>query len=243
VGADNAGVGALVVPFEFGKAKDCNSTGVAFVRAELNTGKTVEGSCRRGRVRFDDLEPGPYTVTVYGLDQQGREIMDSLDRKPVRADVVGDDAVVVIDPPIPLVSAPAKLKLRWTFGFGSCQSDEIGAFAVTAWNIDQLTEQMTGRLNCLSQGDHVENYRVLPDPGRLLAGDQVGAADVQPLDQSDLPVGDRVSFTFPPPPAGGEIRLSLSCDEGGCRGTGAPDLDARDPKAIAPGLQTQRDGV
>jgi hypothetical protein len=46
---------------------------------------------------------------------------------------------------------------------------------------------------------------------------------VQPDDESNLAVGDRISFGFAPPGPGGEIRLSLSCDEGGCRGSGLPD--------------------
>lgn len=219
----HADSGALVVPFEFGKQKDCGSSGVEFVRAELNTGESVEGSCRRGRVRFEDLEPGPYTVVVYGMDHDGHEVMDSLDRKPVRVDVVGGHAMVVVDPPIQLVSAPAKLKLRWTFGFGSCESDEIGGFGITAWNVDQVTEMATAKLRCSTPGDHVENYRVVPDPGRLLVGDQVGSVDIQALDEADLPVGDRTTFTFDPPSAGDEIKLSISCDEGGCHGSGVPD--------------------
>lgn len=216
--------GSLVVPFEFAKEKDCVDSGVEFVRVELNTGEMIEGSCRRGRVRFDGLEPGPYTVVVYGLDGDGREVMDSLDQKPVRVDVVGGRSLVVVDPPIQLVAAPARLKLRWTFGFGSCQSDEIAAFAVTAWDADYMTELLTATIDCLLPGDKVENYRVLPDPTRALAGGVMAAADVQALDESKLPVGDRVAFSFQAPAAGEQVRLSISCDAGGCTGSGIADL-------------------
>jgi hypothetical protein len=221
--ASSSDSGALVIPYGFGKARDCTSMGVESVRAELNTGNTVEGSCKRGRVRFDTLDPGSYTVVMYGLDHEGVAVVDSLGTGPVKVEVVGGHAMVVVDPPIELVASPARLKLRWTFGFGSCESDSIMGFTVTAWHVDGSTELGTTNLACSTPGDRPDRYRLLPDHDRRLGGDVLAAVDVQPYDESNLGVGDHVSFGFAPPGAGGEIRLSLSCDEGGCRGSGVPD--------------------
>jgi hypothetical protein len=218
--------GALVVPYDFGKSRDCTTMGVQSVRAELNSGEMVEASCKRGRVRFDALEPGAYTVVMYGLDANGTAVVDSLSSGPVPVDVVGGNARVVVDPPIQLVPAPAKLKLRWTFGFGSCQSDEIDGFTVTAWHIDGTTELVVTNLPCATPGDRPERYRLVPDLGRTLAGEQLGAVDVQAYDESALAIGDRVAFSFAPPGPGGEILLSIRCDEGGCQGSGEPDPPA-----------------
>jgi hypothetical protein len=215
--------GALVIPYDFGKSRDCTSMGVQSVRAVLNSGDMVEASCKRGRVRFDALEAGEYKVVMYGLDAEGTAIVDSLGSGPVPVDVVGGNARVVVDPPILLVPAPVKLKLRWTFGFGSCESDEIDGFTVTGWHIDGTTELVVANLACETPGDRPERYRLVPDPGRTLAGDQLGAVDVQPYDDSMLAIGDRVAFSFTPPGAGGEILLSIRCDEGGCQGSGEPD--------------------
>lgn len=215
--------GALVIPYEFGKSRDCMTMGVQSVRAELNSGDMVEASCKRGRVRFDSLEPGRYKIVMYGLDADGTAIVDSLGSGPVAVEVVGGNARVVVDPPIQLVPAPAKLKLRWTFGFGSCESDEIDGFTVTGWHIDGTTELVVANLPCKTPGDRPERYRLVPDVGRALAGDQLGAVDVQPYDETSLAIGDRVAFSFTPPGPGGEILLSIRCDEGGCQGSGQPD--------------------
>jgi hypothetical protein len=224
-GADS---GALVIPYDFGKGRDCTSLGVDSVRAELNNGEMVEASCKRGRVRFTALEAGPYTVVMYGLDREGVAVADSLDSGPVPVDVVGGHANVVVDPPIQLVPAPAKLKLRWTFGFGSCESDAIAGFTVTAWSVDGMSDLLVANMDCSTPGDRPERYRSLPDPARRLVGDQLGSVEIQPYDESDLAVGDHITFAFDPPGAGGEIKLSIACDESGCGGSGVPDASEPD---------------
>lgn len=240
VPSSSSDTGALVIPYGFGKARDCSSMGVESVRAELSNGEMVEASCKRGRVRFDTLEPGRYTVVMYGLDHEGTAVVDSLGSGPVRVEVVGGNAMVVVDPPIQLVASPGRLKLRWTFGFGSCESDSIMGFSVNAWHIDGSTELLASNLPCSTPGDRPDRYRLVDDPNRSLAGDQFAAADVQPYDESNLAVGDRISFGFAPPGPGGEIRLTLICDEGGCRGSGVPDPMAPilgGPSTPVPGTQ------
>src|SRR3954447_25425273 len=71
--------GVLVVPYELGNHRDCASLGISSVRAELDDGSLVtEGDCDTGQVRFNLLDPGNYDVVVYGLDDDGVAVMDSL---------------------------------------------------------------------------------------------------------------------------------------------------------------------
>jgi hypothetical protein len=217
-------LGVLVVPYELGNARDCESLGVVAVRAELDGGDFVEESdCDHGEVRFTQLEPGRYEAVLYGLDERNVAVMDSLEEGPAEIDVVGSRTTVVFDPAIRLTAAPARLKLRWQFGFGSCESATIERFGVTAWRSDGSELLMTTEVACDMPGDGRGQYRDVPDVERELSGDELGEVEVQPYDEHDQPVGEQVTFGFDSPGPGGEVRLSLECNVGGCEGSGAAD--------------------
>ena len=54
-------------------------------------------------------------------------------------------------------------------------------------------------------------------------GYQLGEVEVQAYDVHGLPIGQAAVFGFEAPGAGREVELSLSCDAGGCEGSGIPD--------------------
>ena len=221
---DDPDIGMLVVPYELGNARDCESLGIVAVRAELDGGDYVEESdCDDGEVRFTLLPPGRYEAVVYGLDERGVAVMDSLVDGPAAIDVVGGGTTVVFDPPIVLTAAPAQLKLRWQFGFGSCESAAIDRFGVTAWRSDGSELLMMTDVACEMPGEGRGQYRSVPDDERELSGDELGEVEIQPYDEHELAVGDPVVFGFDSPGPGGEVRLSLDCDVGGCDGTGMAD--------------------
>jgi hypothetical protein len=221
---DGRDLGMLVVPYELGNGRDCETLGVVAVRAELDGGDFVEESdCEHGEVRFTLLPPGRYDAVVYGLDERDVAVMDSLAEGPARIDVVGGGTTVVFEPPIRLTAAPAQLKLRWQFGFGSCDSAAIERFAVSAWRSDGSELLMTAEVSCDMPGEGRGQYRSVPDLERELSGDELGEVEVQPYDEHGLPVGEPVVFDFDSPGPGGEVRLSLDCDLGGCEGTGSAD--------------------
>src|SRR5258708_954881 len=66
-------------------------------------------------------------------------------------------------------------------------------------------------------------YRTVPDIERELSGDELGEVDVQAYDKDAIGIGQPITFTFDAPGAGGAVKLSLNCDAGGCKGTGAAD--------------------
>lgn len=216
--------GVLVVPFELGNRRDCSSLGVATVRAELDDGQySEETECGTGQVRFNLLKPGSYDITVYGLDDHGKAVMDSLADGPLPVDVVGGGTTVVFDPAVKLTAAPAKLMLRWDLGFGSCESTSIKSFGVGAWRGDGSDLLMETDVACEMAGEGVSQYRDVPDKQRDLSGDEFGEVEIQPYDMNGIAVGDPATFTFDSPGAGGKVKLSLACDEGGCNGSGKPD--------------------
>ncbi|MFI5306934.1 MAG: hypothetical protein ACHQ53_06270 [Polyangiales bacterium] len=216
--------GSLVVPFELGNHKDCASLGVVAVRAELDEGSTSQDvDCDAGEVRFHLLKPGHYDLIVYGVDKSGVAVMDSQASGPVPVDVVGGGATVVVDPAVKLTAAPAKIMLRWDLGFGSCDSAALSTFALSAWRADGSDLLMETKVACGMNGQGREQYRLVPDKERALSGDELGEVEVQALDSHDITMGKPVTFMFDPPGPGGEVKLSLSCSDGGCKGTGTPD--------------------
>ncbi len=220
--ADDSGV--LVVPYELGNRRDCESLGVVAVRAELDEGQYVEETdCGAGQVRFNLLEPGSYDVAVYGLDEEGYAVMDSLVDGPQPIDVVGGNTTVVFDPAVQLVAAPAKLQMRWELGFGSCESTSIETFGIVAWRSDGSDLLMQAEVPCDMAGEGHAQYRLVPDIERELSGEEVGQVEIQPFDRNGIAIGDSVSFEFEAPGAGRSIKLSLNCNVGGCEGTGTPD--------------------
>src|SRR5262245_28630762 len=81
--------GVLVVPFALGNRKDCEDLGVVGVRVELDDGEIAqEVDCSAGEVRFNLLKPGRYDAVVYGLDEEGVAVMDSLEEGPRPVDVI-----------------------------------------------------------------------------------------------------------------------------------------------------------
>ena len=216
--------GVLVVPFELGNRKECKDLGIVGVRIELDDGEiSQEVDCEAGEARFNLLDPGRYDVVAYGVDEEGVAVMDSLADGPLTVDVVGRDTTVVLDPPAMLTAAPAKLLLRWQFGFGSCESAAVGGFTVSAWRADGGELLMEADVPCDMPGQGREQYRLVPDEQRDLSGDSVGEVDVQPYDVNDIAMGDPTTFAFDPPGAGHEVKLSLTCNGGGCDGSGLAD--------------------
>ncbi|MDD9936535.1 MAG: hypothetical protein OXT09_23190 [Myxococcales bacterium] len=223
-GDEQPEAGVLVVPFELGNRKDCTELGVVAVRAEVNGGeRSEEADCDAGMVRFDLLMPDTYEVSLYGLDVDDVEIMDSLEAGPHEMHVVGGGTTVVADPPLKLTASPAKLKMRWDFGFGTCDSAGVASFAITAWRQDGSELLLETEVPCDMDGEGRDQYRTVPDLERELSGDELGEVDVQPYDVHGLPVGDPMTFSFDAPGAGRSVRLSITCDAAGCDSSGQPD--------------------
>jgi hypothetical protein len=220
---DDGSAGTLVVRFELGNKRTCDAVGVAMVRAELNDMKYVQQApCSNGQVRFRDIPAGSYHIELFGVDSSGVDVMDSHTSKQVTANVSGDDATNQTEI-VTLTAAPAHLLVRWNFGFGTCKGVGIDRFVINAWrgSGDDLLFDQT--LACTLEGDGKDQYREIADPDRRMGGDEAGEVSIQPYDRSNVPIGMAAVFKFNAPGPGHDVKLSITCDEGACTGTGKPD--------------------
>lgn len=222
--SSSSSTGTLVVPFELGNHRTCQELSVAKVRGELDGGMYVaEALCAVGAVRFKEIPGGNYHVRMFGVDDSGVEVMDSYSSHDVVVTVLGDDSTVVTKPAVTLTAAPAHLLLRWNFGFGTCKGVGVDRFHVTVWRSTGDDLVLDETLACSTEGEGDDQYREVPDDNRQLGGDSVGEISVQPLDKTGVTVGDAVLFNFKAPGPGHDIKISLTCEEGACTGSGKPD--------------------
>ena len=114
-------------------------------------------------MRFNLIDPGNHEVVVYGLDKHDVPVMDSLAEVRSTIDVVGGGTTVVVDPALKLTAAPAKLELRWAFGFGTCESTAIDHFGISAWRSDGSDLLMETEVDCDDAG---RGPRPVPDRAR-----------------------------------------------------------------------------
>lgn len=223
-GPDQAGSGAVVVPFELGNRRECASLGVQTVRGALDDDFMFEEvDCDVGELRFDYVPKGAYRLSLFALDGEGYATMDSVEAGSISVKVPGGGATVVVDPALQLTAAPAKLYLRWEFGFSSCESASVDAFEIMAWRADGSQLLLETNVPCEMPGEGSSQYREIPDLERELAGDEFGEVSIQALDANGREVGEPASFVFEAPGAGRPVRLSLSCDGSGCDGSGELD--------------------
>lgn len=221
---DEPSSGTLVVPFELGNRRSCESFSVERVRGELDDGRFIdEATCEAGEVRFLQVPAGSYHARMFALDDDDVEVMDSLHDRDAVMNVIGGGTTVVADRPIMLTATPAHLYVRWTFGFGTCRSAGIDLFALSVWRRGGSELLLAADLDCHLDGDDDEGYRAVPDLERALAGDEVGELTIQPLDRTGLELGEPVEFDFAAPGAGRDMKFSLVCEEGSCQGKGYPD--------------------
>ena len=210
----------IIVPFTLGNQKSCQDLDIVSVRAELDAGEIYEETvdCDKGEIRFDGVLEGKYELTLFGQDKDGIDVMDSLAEDPIELKLsegqwLEVDSVVLGD-------APAKLLVGWSFERGGCQ--DIAEFSVSAWKTGGSEMLLTAILQCDAEGDK-DGYVRVPDPKRLLSGDQFGEVGVVALGANGAEVGDVVTFAFDPPGRGRSVRVSVTDCRDGCKGTGKPD--------------------
>jgi len=218
--------GSLQVSFQLGSGKSCGEFDIERVEAVLTNNdsdydETV--NCDKGEIRFNDVEPGTYDLRLFGYDSNSAAVKSSI----LQEATIKAGETTMIEKPIPLLDAPAKLKIRWDFEFSDCETEGIGGFHVTAFSgggSDILFENRD--IACDSKPDDDDGkYHTVPDEDRDLKGDDFGEVTIQPYDVNSADLGDAINFSFDNPGPGGEIKLSLSCGDTGCIGSGKPDDD------------------
>jgi hypothetical protein len=226
-GGDGSGgsPGTLVVPFELGNNRSCEAAGVDYVVAELGDEDYVqEAACSNGQVRFLNVPAGNYEIKISAFDEEDVEVMDSFNASDTMVSVEGNERTSEHKPAVTLTAAPAHLMVRWTFGFTTCRGASIDRFAIKVWQSGGDSLLLSQTLPCVLEGNtNRDGYREIEDPERRLSGEQAGEVTIQPLDKMGVGVGPAAAFKYKAPGPGHDVRVSVECDQGACRGTGKPD--------------------
>lgn len=225
---ENKPLGTLVVSFKLGSGQSCSQADVTRIKATLDEDEYVEEvDCSEQEVRFDAIKTGTYDLKVYGIDKDGFAVMDSLDMDPDKTEVsITEGSTVTVD--VRLTSTPAKLKIRWKLDsdtYDDWNSLGIESFEITAWNEDGADVLLDTEIDRSKAADDKDHYRIVADPDRELKGDDFGSVQVQPLDKNGTKVGSKpaAEFSFESPGAGRVVKISVTCDNSGCKGSGSPD--------------------
>ena len=220
----SASSGTLVVPFQLGNNRSCDDAGVSYVVAELGKEEYVQDApCENGQVRFLNVPAGSYEIKISAFDEQDVEVMDNHESIDAMVDVEGDNRTSEHEPAVTLTSAPAHLLVRWTFGFTTCRGASIDSFSIKAWRGGGDDLLISKSLPCNLEGSGKDQYRAIDDPDRRFSGEQAGEVTIQPLDKEAVNVGPAAVFKYKAPGAGHDVRVSVECDQGACKGNGKPD--------------------
>lgn len=229
---DEGDTGSIQVNFKLGNDRSCTEFGVKRVRAVLDhdvdpvydpdlsklnpehdlPDQTV--SCEAKEVTLTNVHRGHWRLRLFGTGKDDdTALMDNLQDSNYQIEIIGDKTVLT-DRTVMLTAAPAHLAVRWSFGFGTCESAGIGSFAVTVWRNDGSDLLLDDELDCDEVGDAKDGYyRTIPDHKRLLLGGDKGEVSIQPLSPDGDEIGEPISYKYSAPGAGQSIRLSLKCDK------------------------------
>ncbi len=212
--------GSLEAPFSISyNGETCAAAGVVEVRAVLDNGEyEAVVDCEVGRIVFEDVVAGPYTLTLYGMNEEGTPIVDSLANGPLEVEVLADELVQTREPLL-LTEAAVKLRLRWDLGYGSCKSRNFKDFDIEVFDSASEKAVMRSDIACNTAGIGEEEYRIVPDRKRKLVGPIFDSIVVKPVAKNGGALGE--SFTvsyeeieFPGP--GDTVSLSIKCSQNAC---------------------------
>ncbi|MCP4675109.1 MAG: hypothetical protein GY854_06310 [Deltaproteobacteria bacterium] len=213
-------LGSLAVPFSISYNGDtCEAAGVVEVRAVLSDGEyeaTVD--CELGEIVFEDVVVGPYSLTLYGMNDEGVPIVDSLGSGLIEVEVQGDGN---LEPQkhIVLTEAAVTILLRWNLGYGNCKSREIKNFEVDVLKSESETTIMLSSIACRTAGVGEDEYRIVPDRRRELVGPVFDRIIVKPLDRHGNVLGEEFEVSYEDieyPGPGDTVPLSIRCGLMGC---------------------------
>ncbi len=211
--------GDLIAPYSIAyQGTSCESAGVKTVRAVLDNGTYIaEASCDAYEIQFEGVEPGAYELTVYGLNDRGKPVVDNLENGPVVVQIVADQEITV-EEPIELKEAPEPMWLRWSLGFGNCKTRGIKYIQVVV--VENGKKKLSERLKCNLGGKGEQEYRLVPDPKRVMIDATFDEIIVQPLANNGGELGQAFAVSFDQAYfdewEDGAINMTLTCHPSGC---------------------------
>lgn len=203
------------VPYQLGVGMSCQEAGIVKLRVKLGklADQVFEGACDdTGSLTLEGVQEGKWSMIMEAMDAKGVVTMSSaVASVPPTVDFKQNEQVT---PKMTLASVPAKVKLRWNLGFGTCENMNLKGFRVQAWDASKARMLMSGLVECNAPLDE-QMFRVLPDPNSLLSGAELRALNIQALrgDEQDFGAPIRVDLAAPPGP-GYSVEVSFTCVAG-----------------------------
>lgn len=228
---DDGGPGTASIEFVLGNDKTCAEVGVTSIRVELSRG---EGDDREvlydemvacsddAPVLVEGIEPMAYDLLVQGLDSESVPIFDNLGTPAGERKLeIFEGSLAQED--VDLTARPADLLVRWDFEFTNCAGAGIERFRVRTFEVGGGNLLLEHEFDCDFTTDLAGGYRLVPDPDRVLNGTLVGEVGVVALDAASVMIGEQTTFAFDPVGPGYPVKVTVSCNDLVCSGSGTLD--------------------
>jgi hypothetical protein len=212
--------GSLTVEYQFAPGATCESRGVESVYVALvqNGAEKAEDEapCENGgAVEIDSAPTGNFDLVVHGQDAIGDTVMDNLggSTDDEHVEIIGGSAA---EKTVLLQPTPAQIRVRWSFdgGFGQCGQVPPAFFDVTAFD-DNSAILINHEFACADPPDADGGFHTVPDPMRLISGDDLSAVRVL-INDSQNALLDTEDLTFDPPGSGKAVDITINCEGSNC---------------------------
>lgn len=222
--AEDEPYGALTIQYGFrGISRTCAQADIATVAVTLDGDYTETAACDlTSGITLASVPARNYAMLlVEGINADGIIVMDNL-APPITdesVEVLGDTTQTIA---VELSPTPARVRLSFNVltetGFPYAPQE---APAIRSFVVDALENQGTSPLHThefvYALLTSVQNVPV-PDPSRLVSGDDIDAITVDIVTQDGRTV-DTLEFVFTPPGPGRNIDVAIQCQGESCTGT------------------------
>jgi len=214
--------GGLTITYTFATGVSCDMDQENVLQVEVAVGENgMYGSqteaCENGggEVQLSGVQAGAYDLFVYGVDDEGDNVLDNLGGEMLdeRVEIIGGNSKTV---PVVLGLAPARLEVRFQVtidDFGvQCTSDMIAikGLRVQAWD-ESNSDLLKSHDFDLCDFD---GYLPVPDEERDINGRRFDSVVVQPIDAAGVALGSPLELTLTEAVGAGKLlQIDVSCED------------------------------
>ena len=225
------GRGAMKASFSIdNNGLTCDPAGVTSIKAVLDDGVNsyeATADCADHEIVMENIPSGSYDLFVYGLNDKGVALVDSLEYDDLYADIVANRIAVPSVQTIKLTEVAVQIRARWSVGYYTCKNLDIEDFLIEVMGPDSDKPILEAKLDCTKDGTEEGQFRVVSDKKRELAKHYFDRITIRALGKKKKPLGEAFDVTFDVvenpgegevtnPGPGGHIDLSFKCSEFGC---------------------------
>jgi hypothetical protein len=217
--------GNLTINYTFAPGVSCteHAENVQDVRVDIGVGgmidrESVPCSNAGGDIVLSGVVAGSYDLFVFGVDDEGDEVLDNLGgANPTdRVEIIGGGSKTL---DVQLGLAPARLEVALVVtneGFpAQCSSTSIMVKGVRAqaWNFGASDLLLSHEFDLCE----FDGFEQVPDPTRAINGRRFDGVVIQPINGSGAAVGSPVNLEFSGAVgAGKRARISVECEADVC---------------------------